>query len=470
VARKIAALLLTVVACVAATRAEDVAERSGALPSAECLQLQREARIALMRSNEEEALGKLEQAVERCERKLGPLAELLRLLGGLPGREEALDRARARLFESFAEIEEAGHPAVLSEIRRVLSAESVDERTLQQVERTLNRFVEAREDPGSEVLDLLLSVQLRHGDTEGARKTVSRRLPTADPNGDLDVWLVALDLEIEAERWQAALDTIEKLPPGIRNAAWMRGLRVRVLGALGRHDEMLEQAEPLLAGLGKHGIGVPGGGLSKQQARQALAGLKQAAWRLYDDGEEAASERMFRWLAERVPQDKEVQAVLAHLFVDEAERKARADELAEKWERTRDPDALLQEGSARLSAGDPEAAYPLLVRATALAPEADIAWYNRGLAALSLEHWEDAEEAFTEVLALRPDMVDAAYGRGQARVQLEEFEAALADLQQVVEAAPGRTAPWYYVYKCHSALGNAAEAKQALERYQGGGQ
>ena len=426
---RIAALVVGLGLALAAPQAQEVAEQDRRLPSAECLQLQREARIALMRSDDDEMIAKLEQAVRRCERKTGPLAELVRMLRGVEGREEELARARARLLESLNEIDAAGHPAVLSEIRRVLSDESVEDRTLELVARTLSRFVEAREDPGAEVLDLLLSVQLRLGDTEGAQATLNERLPSADPVQDLDVWLVALDLDVEAERWKSALERIGKLPPDVRHSSWVTTLRVRALGGLGRYDEMLEQAAPLVA---LQISGPPArmpSSWGQSRARATVIQLKQVAWSLYDEGDEAAAEKMFRWLGERVPSDKEVQAVLAHLFVDEADRKARTDALEAKWERTLDPDALLHEGSARLSAGDPQAAYPLLVRATALAPKADIAWYNRGLAALSLKRWEDAEEAFTQVLELRPDMIDAAYSRGQARVHLEKFEQALADLQ-----------------------------------------
>jgi tetratricopeptide (TPR) repeat protein len=247
----------------------------------------------------------------------------------------------------------------------------------------------------------------------------------------------------------------------------MRALSVRALGALGRYEEMFERAAPLLAPERAFRASSQGPAPVDLQRKHTLEQLKQAAWRLYDEGNEEAAERMFRKLAERAPRDEEVQAVLAHLFVDEEQRRSRATALDQKWRQSNDAQALLEEGSARLSAGDPKGAYPLLVRATALASSSDIAWYNRGLAALGLERWADAEKAFTKVLALSPGMIDAAYSRAQARVHLEEFERALEDLHRVVEQDPERKAPWYYVYKCHTALGNEEQAQAALNRYQG---
>ncbi|HVL37289.1 MAG TPA: tetratricopeptide repeat protein [Burkholderiales bacterium] len=87
--------------------------------------------------------------------------------------------------------------------------------------------------------------------------------------------------------------------------------------------------------------------------------------------------------------------------------------------------------------GEVAAALREFERATALAPQAPLAWHNRGLARRQLRDCEGAVADFTRALELAPKLFQAWYQRGNCRQVLGDYAAAVDDYTHAL-ALPGQ--------------------------------
>jgi len=76
-------------------------------------------------------------------------------------------------------------------------------------------------------------------------------------------------------------------------------------------------------------------------------------------------------------------------------------------------------------------------RAVALAPDSDLAWYNRGLVHRDLRDCRSAVADFDRALALQPEFFNALYQRANCLQQLGEYTKAVDDYSRAI-AFPGR--------------------------------
>jgi len=76
-------------------------------------------------------------------------------------------------------------------------------------------------------------------------------------------------------------------------------------------------------------------------------------------------------------------------------------------------------------------------RAVALAPDSDLAWYNRGLVQRDLRDCRRAVADFDRALALQPEFFNALYQRANCLQQLGEYAKAVDDYSHAI-AFPGR--------------------------------
>jgi tetratricopeptide (TPR) repeat protein len=241
----------------------------------------------------------------------------------------------------------------------------------------------------------------------------------------------------------------------------LRELYVTTLARLGRFDEMSAQLDRL----------APGAAADENAIARYLNLLIEAGWALRDAGRDAEAEALFRRALALDPSSASARQVLLHLYGSAEERAAHETAVAERRALEEDPQALYEEGSQLLAAGDPATARDLLARA---APGlegtrfAEAAWYNLGLAAFKLEQWPAAAEAFGEAVRLHPTRADAQFQLGYALHRAERCAEAIAPLEAALELAPGRNETHYFLAACHSALGDAAAAARESELYRRG--
>lgn len=114
-----------------------------------------------------------------------------------------------------------------------------------------------------------------------------------------------------------------------------------------------------------------------------------------------------------------------------------------------DPD--YQRGIELFQKGQPEAATPLLIRATQTSPQDARSWKALGVAYAAQALYEFAEPPFRRACELDPNLDDACYYYGRALYALNRFEPSL----QVLERAAGRDAK---SWRIHLGIAQALEA------------
>jgi tetratricopeptide (TPR) repeat protein len=196
--------------------------------------------------------------------------------------------------------------------------------------------------------------------------------------------------------------------------------------------------------------------------------LKDIAWSLRDAGRDAEAEQVFRRALAFDPEDPETQAVLLHLYGNETEREAHDEAVARRWQETTDPQALLDEGTERLAAGDARGALELLRRAAPEHPNLEAAWYNLGIAAYRSKEWPTAEDAYRRAAAINPQRADSHFFRGVALVHLERWAEAVGALSRALALDPARLQAHYHLAVCHERLGDREEAARHRRLYEEG--
>lgn len=440
------------------------------LPSDACVRQVRSARIDALRGESEAALARLREAVNACPDALAPLVALIDDGRRYGLGEENRQALLARLDERLAD---AGRPLVSGELGVIATRPGIDEDLLRRILPPLAARIAAMPDPDPGVLEALADLQERLGEHADAGATLER-LYQLRPRRDTLWRLIKLyrRLERPADEAYCLAVLVEQSP------VWRRDY-IRALSRAGQMEELRRQIDAFAAETREEPDPVADFEaaleVNKLNARPFFFGgaaglariLSQSAWNLYDRGNDAEAEALFREALAQNPKSK-ADDVLLNLFGTAEDRRRAAEERARRFEEVSDPQSLFEEGTRLLTAGDAEAAIDLLRRAAPQLPKLEPAWYNLGMAAYRLEDWETVATAFGQALELNPGRGPTYFFRGIALVQLERWTEALEALQLALELEPERALAHYYLSLCHSALGDSAAAAAAMERYKAG--
>lgn len=422
------------------------------IPSDECVLLERRSRIAKRRGDKAGSLALLEEASGVCREKVALLLELEHIYRWKDGSTEQLAAVHKRLVRN---VEQKDAPVSMALLDRFVSDSRTTDDDLEFLLHTTQTWL-ARDPESPRLLEALATIYARRSETASAREVLDRLIAIDDkPIYRRNAYY----LDLALEHWDPALDYVLKRVAAGHNDILTRIGLIRLLAKTGRYAELLELTQPLL-GTPAAGVGLPGG-----YDELAATVLIPAAWSLYDAAKVEEAETYFRLLLEKSPNNVELQQTVLHLFAGEEEQAERREQIERRWAGEQNPLKLLKEGSARLGAGDAAGAYELIRRATTIDPHSEVGWFNLGLAASKLEHWQEAEDALSRLIELAPSMTDAYYNRGIARVQLARHAEALADLKYYVAERPDQKGAWYYIYSCYKALGKMKLAGEALQRY-----
>ena len=199
----------------------------------------------------------------------------------------------------------------------------------------------------------------------------------------------------------------------------------------------------------------------------AASTLVSLGWSFRDAGRDADA----RWCFEKAlaldPENTTAKDAIRLALATPQERLAAGATSDSRWAGETDALKLFNEGSKRLAAGDAASAYDLLQRAVAADTHIDDVWhYNLAMAAIRLQKWPQAEGALRTAIQANPDrpLAHLQLGRvleaqGKCASALEPLKRSLALRSDLVEAH-------FYLYKCHTALGDEAAAQQELKTYQ----
>ena len=440
------------------------------------MRLMRSARIARMQDDAATELTQLQAAFEACPEEISPIYALMAYYRQRPEFEAKTQEFRALLLKRFEDPEQ---DLPIGVIEYLVGAQDAEEAELAAILGNVSRQVEKAAEPEPALLRIQAHLQRRFGQEEAAAATLERiwRGTSAD-----DVLGPLLDLYFKLERWQAAADV---MAPLVKKGGHLRYSYVFVLGKLGRYDEALQQ----VGFLASDEVAPVDGAASESPAPDdeleatavqsegqivvdfaegsgLLGLLKQLAWDLRDQGKDQQAEQVFRQLLAKVPEDPELQATVLNLYASEEERRGHAEALADTWQSETDPNALFEEGTQRLTAGDAAGAIDLLRRAAPEFPDLEPAWYNLGMAAYRLEDWETVVSAFGRAAELNPDRAQTAFFRGLALEKLDRCSEAVTDLERAAELDPNRALAHYYLAVCYRELGNQTAAAAAFKRYE----
>ena len=424
-------------------RAAEEATASTELPPVGCVRMLRAARGMLELGDKQGGVRLLRETVERFPDEVVALVALwdFHRQFGLPDDEAA--QLRRILTERLADPESQLPPGVL---QFLIGNPDADEEEL----KLLLQAAKSRlKDDDDEMLRVVALLQSRLELPAEARETYGR-LRDLEPSEILDWTCVRIDIELE--RWADAAAGLKPIVAGKGTSAISRLMYIDVLSRLGRHEEMLRQVEILFAD--KPGM---------IEMTQAI--LAEAAWNLRDAGKEAEAEAVFRKILAADPEHREARAAVLYLYGSDEELAAHRAALGSAGKAETDPYKLLEQGANLLAAGDAERAFDLLERASRGLPGEEIVWFNLGLAALKLEHWDIAEQALLQASKINPERVDSFLNRASALQKLERCVEAIEVLERALELAPDRNEAYYYLYACHAKLGNDAAAQEALRQY-----
>jgi len=441
--------------------------RAAELPPVACVEAVRGARIAAATSGPGAVRGRLEEALALPGCELPALVELVSWLRS--GEQQVVGDDLLRRLTQRLEDPMVLPPAGLVGSLALLPASPEQSVELLTALEKRRARIEARQPPPSaaereELLVGIADLQTRLERPADARATLALLLDLRPYEG----WRWrALHLDLRLERWSDAARGIETLlAEPAAPAEYLRSLYVTTLARLGRYEQMLAEIERLPAAAAP---------LPDEPGSPRVELLVDAAWALRDAGRDAEAAAVFR-RALAVDRDaEEVRAALLHLYGSAEEIAAARAEVAARREQEEDPQALYEEGTALLAAGDASAAHPLLARAApglAGTAFAEAAWYNLGLAAYKLNRDAEAARAFEQASSLAPTRADPHFRRGLALHRAGRCAEAIAPLARAVELEPELAAAHYYLGECLAMSGDEAGAARARERYrrlEGGG-
>lgn len=424
-------------------------EAPARLPAEDCVRQIREARILSSQGQQDAARRLLWQAVEDYPTEVLPLIDLslLHRAGTFPDEEEA------RLWELMrARAADPASTLPFASLVELAEDNDAPRHDLSLLRDAIRARMEASPGDDPRLLEIVALLDERLGEPETARKLLGRLLEIR-PSDDLR-WRCA-ELDARLGNWESALALLRVLRGSAPDSSRVRKQMVVALAKTGRTEELEKEVAPLLEGPPERG-----------SHPHAIETLLEAAWALRDAGLDAKAEKAFRLVLQAVPDQKEAKSALLRLYGTAEERAALDAEVAQRWSEEQDPDALLAEASARLAAGDAQAAYDLLRRAAPALPDSEIAWYDLGLAAFKLERWDEAEQALEKAAAINPERVEVLFNLGAAQQKLGRCDRAVETLGRLLEKDPSMTQAHYYLYACYRDMGDAVRAAQELNLYE----
>ncbi len=416
------------------------ASLAGQLPPEDVVLQLRRARIAGERGQTDRQRKILEEVATENPDEIPAVLALMEFYRSLPSSSPEALSARRTLRRLLFDPRGEAHVALL---QRFAIDPGASDGELELIREMLAARAAREENPA--ILRLLGTLQEYFGRYEEARASFGRALEL-DPDPTVLGRCISLDMELG--RWERALELLRSGRAAAGDSLW-RYTAVRIFSALGRVEELDAELEAVL----RQRVGMP---------RFVLPDVIRAGFHLYDDGRSALAERLFRHAASLHPANLDLSTIIAYLFAGEEEMSARSAEIDDLWRRQEDAVALVNEGAARLSAGEASSALEILERATALVPDSDLAWFNRGLAAERLERWPEAEAAFDRAVSLNPRFAEAVARRGVARLRLGKTPEAFADGRRALEIRPGLQQAYDLLRLCEKALEKEAAAGDRL--------
>lgn len=412
-----------------------------AIPEPACLLALREARLLQMEGKSEEARLRLERAVTEFPRETMPLVALIEHHRRARSSADALVAVRARLRERLAD------PAAALPLSYLGFLVSDPDATTEDLEAMLGAVDRRLSDrpADAELLESRVQLLLRLERPAPARESIGKLLEIRP-----DPWTLwrAAGLDEQLERWDDAIAMHRRILATTTDAAYFHRMAIaRLLARTGRHEEALAEVEPIL-------------GRDELKTLVVNEVLLPGAWALRDRGDHAAAERVLRRIVAVEPAQAEARGMLLHFYAGAEERAAQSAALADRWAKEEDPFALVTEGATRLAAGDGPGAIALLRRATALAPDFDVAWYNLGAAAARVEAWEESERALRRALELSPGRPETLALLGWSLLKQGKFAAAIDPLERALSLAPDNTRARLNLAYCLEQLGLFEKAKE----------
>jgi len=433
------------------------------LPPVECVRLLRKARIAHIAGNTATELDALRAAAKSFPDEIAPIYALLAYDRdhGLPKEERP--RLEAELEHALADPD---RPLPTSILRQVARDPETSEKLILQIEGTIEDRVQEDGDEAPNPM-LALQAELQHhlGRDQDAARTLTRLWRRTS---DKETAWNLLRLDLELERWPEALEVLEE-EKGLERDLWSTHLHL--LARTGHTDEALALLDRHLQEIGDetgNGDGEDAEALDKDhyELDSAVQEIEDLAWTFRDAGQDDQAEALFRRALAAKPGDAGLEAVLLHLYSTGEERQAHAEEVARSWQEERDPQALLDEGTQRLAAGDAEGAADLLARAAPQFPRLEAPWFNLGMAAYRLERWDQVDKALKHAAELNPERAASFFFRGVALTHLERCGEAVGALEKALELDPKRTQAHYYLANCYRTLGRPDQAERHRKLYE----
>lgn len=419
------------------------AGKPAGLPPEDCVRMLRAARIAGVEEGPAAELEGLRAALEAFPGEVSALYALIEhdRRHPLPAGE------RQRLLTELRErLADAANPVAAGVVHRIALDPAADQESLEVIaEGVTLRLAGAAADDVAGWLAVLAQLQTRLDRLDAAAATLGRLWREA-PLEPVGLSLLSLYRRLGRSAEAAALmDSSAALRDALPH------VHVHLLIDAGRAGDAIRRAEEIVPKL------VP---------ETVPYFLGDVAWRLRDAGRDPEAAAMFRRVLVLDPENAPARGALLHLYADPAERVDRAAADDRRWREEKDPQALLDEGTQRLAAGDAEGALELLERAVPHFPGLEPAWFNLGMAAYRAERWPLVAEAFARAGRLNPERAASFFFRGIALVRLERCSEAIPDLVRSLDLEPERYQAHYYLAGCHRELGDAAAADRHQAQYE----
>lgn len=409
----------------------------------------RSARIAHLRGDTTAELDILRLAARQFPDEVAPLYALLEANRAHPFAETELARFRGSLVARLEDPERALPVGALEGIR----ANVEDEDILRQTALHIERRLEADPPETADLLGVLAAIHHDLGDLAAAAAGWAR-LIEIEPSEEI-VWNLYRTYA-GLSRWEEASTTFELLLGEHADTldAELRPVYARLLAKAGRFDELYRQIEV-------HATGEA----ANARTLVWLQVLSDTAWDLRDAGDDAKARAFFERALRLDPENEGMRASLVYLYGTEAERAQLAAAEGARWSQEVDAQALFDEGTKQLAAGNAAAAVELLSRAAPELPALEAAWYNLGMAAYRIEDWETTVSAFDRATELNPDRADSLVFRGLALYQLTRCQESVTTLERALVLDDQRSQVHYYLASCYRTLGDLGSAERHTRLY-----
>ena len=289
-----------------------------------------------------------------------------------------------------------------------------------------------------------------------------------------------LDQYRKAGRWEDVLRVTAKIEPSQTgfDAGWWR---VDALGALGRYDDMVNEANAIIArwrpraprSAAAESTPIVAPSLQPPTAADpagspAVGSFFPMVFQLLDVGRRDSAEQLVVNLEAARPDADDVERLHVMLFGSPEDRSAFLASLAGAVIASADPDKIRAEAYKRLLAKDYATAHDLYRRLLELDPTGasldGTDWFNYGLASIETAAWQDAETAMTRVLATGTSTPRAYAHRARARVMLGREVEGIADAEAALAIDPKLKQACYAMYLAYQKFGDKERADAWLAR------